>query len=198
MSTFHNATPSTDWILEGSVASLIRYKALQLAHSPGFNRSEQPDIEQEFRLQLLKKASLFNPSRSKHITFAKRIILNKAASMAREVAARKRSYRRNSISLDETLVKADGNRRVLSEFIEESAVRNHTSQRCHQADEVTTLRMDVADAKQGLDPDLRIFAALLAHMSVYAAGQVLGVSRKKANQYLQALRHKFEMHGLSL
>jgi hypothetical protein len=197
MSPSEGRTPNTDWIFEVPVSGLIRRMARQLSRSPGFSRSDQPDIEQEFRLLLWRKAAKYNAARAKRETFAERIIKNKAASLAREMAAGKRSYRRNSVSLNETVSDMVGSPRELSDFFEESAARRHTGQRNRDMADLAILKQDVADTNHDLDPSLRIFAALLAHTSEYAAGQVLGMSRKQAARHLQALRIEYAARDLA-
>lgn len=197
MSPSEGTTPTADWIFDEPVSGLIRRMARRLSRSPGFTRSDQPDIEQEFRLLLWRKAARYNAARAKRTTFANRIIKNKAASLARERSAGKRSYRRNSISLNEIVSEVTGGPRKLSDLIEESAARRHTGQRSRNRADLANLKLDVADTNGDLDPTLRIFAALLAHTSQYAAGQVLGMSRKKAARQLQALRDEYEARGLA-
>jgi hypothetical protein len=107
MSSSPGMALNSDWVLDEKVSKIIRCAARKLARSPGFSQSDQPDIEQEFFLLLLQKAAKLDASRSKVTTFAKRLIENKATSMARAVAAPSRSYRRNSISLNEEV--RDGN-----------------------------------------------------------------------------------------
>lgn len=197
MSPSEGTTLNTDWIFEEPVSGLIRRMACQLSRSPGFTRSDQPDIEQEFRFLLWRKAAKYNAARARRTTFAKRIIQNKAASMAREVAAGKRTYRRNSISLNEIVGDLVGGPRELSDLIEESAARRHIGQRNRNGADLAILKLDVAATNHALDPTLRTFAALLAHTSEYAAGQVLGFSRKQAARHLQALRDEYEERGLA-
>ncbi len=197
MSSYSGRRPNFDWVLDDKVSKLIRRKARQLSRSPGFSRSDEPDIEQELRAHLLAKASKFNAARSKVTTFAKRLIENKAASMARRVDAGMRSYRRNSISLNETVATAEGGISELSDLFDSSAGRRHTGQRTRSAAELANLRLDVADANSDLPPTLKTLAALLSHLPEYPAGQVLGMSRKQTARHVSALRELYEARGLA-
>src|SRR5262245_11949011 len=97
---------SNDWVLDSQIDKLVRHKARTLAQSPGFTRSDQADLAQRLRLHLLQKATKYNSARGNRTSWANRVIENKAISMARKTDAKKRSYRRNTISLNEVI--ADG------------------------------------------------------------------------------------------
>jgi hypothetical protein len=197
MSPSEGTTPNADWILEDPVASLIHSKARQLARSCGFSPSEQPDIEQEFRTLLWEKAEKYSASRAKRLTFAARIIENKARSLARKRSAGKRSYRRNSHSLNEIVADSEGGTCELSDLFDTSAGRRHTGQRTRSAAELANLRLDLAEANQSLSAPLKRLAALLSHVAEYPAGQVLGMSRKQTSQHVQALRELYAARGLA-
>jgi hypothetical protein len=186
-----------DWILSAPIDSLIRRKARALSHSPGFSRSDQPDIEQEFRLHLLGKAAKYDSVRSKRTTWAKRLIQNKAASIARKTDAKKCSYRRNSISLNELVADCDGSSTEMANLFDESAGRRHIGQRTRSDAELTRLRLDLAEANRNLPAPLKKLAALLSHVAEFPAGQVLGISRRQTRRQLEALRTLYEARGLA-
>jgi hypothetical protein len=197
MSSSAGTKPNFDWVLDEKVSKIIRRMARQLSRSPGFSRSDEPDIEQELRAHLLEKASKFNAARSKVTTFAKRLIENKAASIARKVDAGMRSYRRNSISLNVSIANAEDGISELADLLDSSAGRRHTGQRTRSSAELANLRLDVADANSNLPRTLKTLAALLSHLPQYAAGQVLGMSRKQTARHVTALRDVYESRGLA-
>jgi hypothetical protein len=197
MSSTEDTTPATDWIFTDPVASLIQRKARQLSRSPGFSQSDQPDIEQEFRFLLWRKAAKYSATRAKRLTYASRVIENKAASMARKVVAGKRSYRRNSRSLNEIVVHPDGGTTELSDLLDLPTGRRHTGRRSRSAAEVANLRMDLAEANRHLPASLKRLAALLSHVAQYPAGQVLGMSRKQTARHVKELRELYVARGLA-
>jgi hypothetical protein len=185
------------WVFSPIIESLIKRKAFKLAHSPGFSRSDQPDIEQEFRLLLWRKAAKYNANRAKRPTFAKRIIENKVRSMAREVGAAKRSYRRNSRSLNERVASRDGAISEFGDLLDASAGHRHLGHQTPTAHELASLRMDLADANRDLSSPQKELAALLSHVAKHPAGQVLGMSRRETAHYINELRELYTTRGLA-
>lgn len=195
MNSLPGGTPAAQWILDEPVAALVRRKARVLARSPGFSRSDQPDIEQELRLHLLQKAPHFNADRAQRTTFAQRLIENKAASLARGTAAQKRSYRRNCRSLNEVVTDGQGPGTELANLLDTSAARRHTGQR---PTEPAHLRLDLADANRELPLPLKRLAALLSHVSPFAAGEILGISRRQVRRQVAELRDRYAARGLGV
>ena len=189
-------TPSTAWILEERVAKAISRAARRLSRSPGFSQSDEQDIEQEFRVHLLRKAVKYNASRSKPSTFAARIIKNKAASMARKAAAQKRTFLRNGAPLN-VRVFQDGRNVQFGDTLEAAYGRRHTGQRVRRESEQTQLRLDIAEANATLDPQLRRLAALVSHVPLFAAGQVLGMSRRQTARYRAELGSVYETRRIA-
>jgi hypothetical protein len=196
MSPQVGTTPNTHWILEEPIASLISHVANKLSRSPGFSRSDRPDIEQELRLHLWRKAHKYNAARSKVTTFAKRLIENKAASLARKAAAQKRTFRCNGASLNEPVFH-DGRTVEQGDTLESAAGRRHTGQRVRSESEKSQLKLDVAEANSTLPPPVRLLAALMSHVPQFAAGQVLGMSRRQTARHMAELKAAYEARGLN-
>lgn len=185
------------WILGDKVSSLIRYWAGRVSNSSGFRRSDKPDIEQEFRVHLLKKAAKFDSSRAQHSTFAERIIKNKAKSMRRTAKRQIRDFRRN-ISLDAVIESDDSNSISLAQSIEEADGYRHTGQRALSAADRARLKLDIEEANKHLPSSLRDMSALLGHVSPFAAAEVMGISRRQAARYVDTLRECYEARGLTV
>jgi hypothetical protein len=186
----------SDWVLQPRIAALLQKKARRLAKSPGFTRSDEPDIEQELRLHLLAKTSKFNASRASLETFASRLLKHRIISLARRVGAKKCDYRRNDASLNDKIHDREGGSVELVDTIETLAGRRHTGQRVPSQDELKQLAIDVADTNRSQSAELRTFAALLSHVSEFAAAQVMGISRRRAAGHVAALRALYEERGL--
>jgi hypothetical protein len=183
--------PSNDWTLNPDIDNLVRDKARKLSLSAGFNRSDQPDIEQRLRLHLWRKSLKYDPARSKQTTWAKRLIENKARSIVRKTEAKKCTYRRNVVSLNEVVVDHEGGVTQLANLLDVSAGRRHTGQQIRSAIEVADLKMDLADANRDLPWPLKKLAAVLSHVTEFPAGQVLGMSRRKTARHLEAIRQRY-------
>jgi DNA-directed RNA polymerase specialized sigma24 family protein len=184
-------------ITSDPISNLIRHAALRLSKSSGFCSSDRPDLEQEFRLHLLRKALLYDSSRASPITFVNRIIANKAKSMQRAARARSRDCRRR-VSLEESVCDDDGVSVSLAQTIDETAGRRHTGQRRRSEGELTQLKLDIENVNKELPPAARDIAALISHVPIFAAGQVVGISRRQAAKHLATLRKCYEKHGLAI
>ena len=188
---------SPTWILDPRIASLIRYKARKLSRSAGFSRSDQTDIEQEFRVHLLDKAAKFDAQRSQLYTFSARVINNKARSLRRAGKQQRRDWRRQESIYDRTIDQR-GKPIPLIETIVESHGRKHTGQRVLTAAELAQLRLDIDQANRELTPSLREMAAVLCHVNPFAAAEVIGISRRQAALNMITLRECYEKRGMNI
>jgi RNA polymerase sigma factor (sigma-70 family) len=187
---------SPTWILEDDISALIRRLAQKLCRSRGFTASAQEDVEQDFRLLLLRKAALFDANRAKPITFAERIIKNYAISLARAARSQKRG-RGRAESIFDTVEVEHGRIEELVHSLDESAGRRHTGQRQRDFHEAKSLKLDVEAANESLSKPLRDVAALMSHVSQFATAKVLGISRRQLAIHVEVLRDIYEKRGLS-
>jgi RNA polymerase sigma-70 factor, ECF subfamily len=186
-----------DWLLNDQVSSLIRHVAHALSRSTGFSASDREDIEQEIRIDLLKKVTKFDPSRSSPCTFAARVIQSNKKSMRRAIRRQKRDAT-DQVSIDAIMDDGrGGNPTTLAQTIEESDGRRHTGQRMPNATELHQLKLDVAEANINLPAELRQMAALLSHVRPFVAAHVMGVSRRSVAQFMETLRECYEARGLA-
>jgi DNA-directed RNA polymerase specialized sigma24 family protein len=196
MSGIAGMTPNATWFESPKIEWLVRRKAYELIRKPGFHRQDLEDIEHDLFLHLLSKSALFDPARATPWTFASRLIENKAASMIRKANAKKRSYHLHETSINEPIRNCKGKEVELAAIVDESMGRRHTGQRRRSEAELIQLRMDVAEANQALPSPLREVAALLSHVSEFAASEVLGVSRRQTAEHVAALRALYDDRGL--
>lgn len=102
------ASSPREAVLTAYARSLIQFKANQLCRKPGFSRSDQEDLEQEFTLYLLSKAHLYDPNRGAKIdTFADRVVTSAVRILLRDRRRLKRAAGFHTRSLD-TLLKPSG------------------------------------------------------------------------------------------
>lgn len=191
-------TPHSNWYTDPAIDLLVRRKAHELTTSPGFGTSDLRDLMQELLLHLHRKFKHFDPARAKPATFASRLIESKAASMLRAQRAQKRRGPSADVSLSASVDNRVGKTVELGSTIPDSAARRHTGQRRRSESELAQLRTDVAEINRALRPELKDLAALLGHVSQYAAAEVLGISRRQAANRVTELRTLYEDHGLNL
>ena len=188
--------PDQDWISNAKVSFLIRRKARKLSRSRGFSRSDQPDIEQEFSLLLHKQSARFDPARAKAETFASRIIDNRARSLLREARTQKCGFGLTQY-LSDVVGHETGTPVLLEATVDDSAGRRHTGQRQRSQTELAQLKLDLSDANKTLAYPAKDLAALMSHVSQFAAAEVLGISRRQAAALVAKLRALYEERGLS-
>lgn len=177
-------------------SQLIRQKARQLVRHPGFNKSEQKDIEQELALELVLKYRCFDPNRARESTFIARVLENKAISLVRTRIAEKRDFRRDAHSLNETVRDADGGSVERAQTLDDSASARHTGQSRRSDAEHRRMQQDIADFLQTLPAELQSLAAMLMGQSEHAVSQALGISRRQIANQVAQLRELFEDAGL--
>ena len=102
------STRPSDNPIDEYVETMIRKKARQLVHSPGFSLSDREDIEQDLRLHLLLKLPHFDPAKASRATFANRIIESKAKDLIRYRTADMRDPAREQCSVNEMIDDGEG------------------------------------------------------------------------------------------
>lgn len=125
-------------------AQLIRFKAGKLTRSPGFNRSDLEDIEQNLRLDLLKRLPKYNASKAKPTTFASLVVKREIITIVRHRFAEKRTPLREEYSLDEEVIDRDGRLVARHQTTPEAA--------CDWQDRVD-LKHDLAELRERLPSD---------------------------------------------
>jgi DNA-directed RNA polymerase specialized sigma24 family protein len=176
-----------DWALNPKITELLRAKARRAAKLPGFTISDVPDIKQDLWLHVLKRMSCYDPCRSSPETFASRLADNYIASMARASRALKRSGTSSVASIDQTNG-TEGFDTAVSQLIDDASRRRRLGV-VHTADaKRSDIRLDLRHAIGSSPPMLQKLAALLSHVPQFAAGEVLGLSRRRTAALMAKLR----------
>jgi DNA-directed RNA polymerase specialized sigma24 family protein len=184
-----------DWARDPKIDRLLLMKARKAARLPGFTASDVPDIKQDLWLHLLRRLSCYDHARSSPETFASRVSDNCIASMARAQQALKRAGAVTAASID-----APGPNEERggsgSQVIDEASRQRHLN--IHHSDDVdrTDLRLDVREVIDGTSAGLQKLAALLSHVPQFAAGEILGLSRRRTATLVAKLRELFESADL--
>lgn len=184
-----------DWAHNLRVAGVILQKSRKATRLPGFTISDLPDIQQELWLHVLKRMSCYDPSRASPETFASRLADNQIASMVRSRRAFKRAGSIPVSSIDE-LGPAEGGDPA-SQFIDDASRQRHLCVEHTSHVDRADLRLDIRNVVGSSPAVLRLLAALLNHVPQFAAGEVLGLSRRRTAILVAKLREVFESADLA-
>src|SRR4051794_22013510 len=94
--------PARDALLASArIRVVIRIKSNRICSTPGFGRSDRPDVEQELLTALLRKAHLYAPSRgASPYTWACRLLDKQYLMILRDRHRLKRAPGRHAQSLE--------------------------------------------------------------------------------------------------
>jgi RNA polymerase sigma-70 factor (ECF subfamily) len=171
---------------------LIKYKAKRLVGRAGFVRSDQEDLEQELRLDLLRRLSSFDPSKATLHTFADRVVRHKIASIIEARKAGVRDYRRQQWSLNDPLKTPDGKPAERGDMLAEDAGRLRASDANRPAAERVDLEHDVRALLAGLPPELRGLCRRLMKGTPTEVERETGTARGTLYESFETLRRRFE------
>jgi RNA polymerase sigma-70 factor (ECF subfamily) len=189
------AVPGPVW-LDPGVWKLIRWRSHALVGAYGFTLADREDIQQELVLEVHRRMSRFDPSRSGRQTFIRRVANNRIANLIAEQRASCRDYRRCQHSLDEPV----GQDRFdqLGETISADEYESRTGRASISWREHSELRADVEKAISLLPVELAAIAILLRSVSVIETARLLNVPRATLYRRLADIRRAFESAGLDL
>lgn len=174
---------------------LIRRKARQLVHRVGYTKSDQPDIEQELRLHLWKKAARFDPTRSHWNAFATIVVERHVARLIEKGRTQKRGRCLNIVSLQTLVEDADGLVVRLDQMIGADEQAARTGQHPVADARDVDLRDDVSAVLDSLTPELRNVCAQLMRESQTAVAERLGIPRSTLRYWLRVVRERFIAAG---
>ncbi len=167
------------------IASLIRSKAARLRGLARLNDQDLEDLEQDCRVELLRKLKRFDPDRGKPDAFVARVLRNFLANYLRNRSAGRRDPRRvTSLGGPERAAR-------VSEGAMDRCGR-HARPRPDEAE----LRHDVQTVIADLPPELLDLALRLMRQSVTATARESGVPRTTLQSRVRKLRAVFERHEL--
>jgi RNA polymerase sigma-70 factor, ECF subfamily len=175
------------------VQALIRRKARRMIGRAGLTASDQPDLEQELVLHLLRRlpAAAGQPQcRALVNTVLDRCLAN----ILRDLLAQKRNPKRVG-SLHQRVPTEEG-QAELGQTISREEQDARTGRQPRSDEERVDLQQDLAAALARLPPDLRELAERLQHQGVAEAARSTGVPRTTLYAGLRRLRQHFEQAGL--
>jgi RNA polymerase sigma factor (sigma-70 family) len=186
----------SDGPLDDFATRLIRRKARELSRKPGFSRSDQPDLEQELSLILLRRLADFDATRAHRNAFATTVVERYAATILEHRSAEMRTHRRTGGSLNVPAIDADGRTVELSNIIPSSQQSRRTGQYPRPHEEAFDLAQDTNEMVRRLPPRLRDLCERLKHDSISTVARDLGLSRTEIYRRISRIRQRLEEAGL--
>jgi len=171
----------------------IRIRAARLARSGTVPGLDVDDIEQELRLDLIRRAHNFNPEKSSFDTFADRVIANQIATLASATRAMRAERVMQSLHSHVGEDEADGGL-TLSDVLPETAAIDPVDE--FAMSHGPGLRGDVAKLLGALCPSSLQVAIAVSHLSVAEAARVLGLHRSTIYERLAVIRRTAQSLGL--
>lgn len=167
------------------VSRNIRIQAARLARSGAPCGMDAEDIEQDLRLDLIRRMARFDATRASFETFADRLIAHRIASLAATTAAKRAERSMKSL---ETPIAPDGEDGglTLADITPEDAAL-HASAASGAADS-TGLGHDVFLLLHALSPGCRAVAIALGNMSAAEAARALGLHRSSVYARIALIR----------
>lgn len=179
--------------------TLIRVKAKQIVRRPGFSRSDQPDIEQSLVVYLLEQAQHFDPNRASLNTFIARVIDSAVAMLLRGQGRAKRNPAGDAEvqSLAEKVPQPDGPPEPLARLISQLDLERRTAGASLSDAQLFELVADVASVIPTLPPELQEICRSLLTRNCSETEAELGLSRRKRQAAMEAIREQFVNSGLT-
>lgn len=161
----------------------IRFRAARLARSGAVPGLDADDIEQELRLDLIRRARRFDPAKSSFDTFADRIITNRIATLASSTKAMRAERAMQSIHAPAG--EEDGGL-ALSDILPEAAALDPVDE--FSLKHGPGLKGDVGKLLAALCPTTRQVAIAVSHLSVSETARALGLHRSTVYERLGVIR----------
>jgi len=170
----------------------IARKARQLAGKAGFTPSDVEDIEQDIRLDVLRRLRRFDPAKSNRHTFIAMVVRRCVASILERRRAEKRNGGRRPQSLNAPIRDAEGREVELYQTLDASAGRPGRSE-----EELRDLRLDVQAVVASLPEHLRPWCKVFVELGIRKASRELHVPRCRLQRIKAEIRAAFAEAGLA-
>jgi len=171
---------------------LIATKARQLAGKAGFTQSDVADIEQDIRVDVLRRLPKFDSAKSNRHTFIAMLVSRCVATILERECAEKRNRGRHPRSLNAPIRDPEGREVDVYQTLDVNARRPGRSEQ-----EVRDLRADVQAAVASLPEHLRPWCAVFAELGIREASRELGIPRCRLQRIKAEIRAAFEAAGLA-
>lgn len=170
-----------------TIARIIRKKARELVRAQGFTEADRDDIEQEFRLDLLRRSASYDPLKSSPATFANRVLKHRCSTLIEErlAACRNRTF---DISLQAHGYNGDSVR-TLEDYLD--AQGNLASLHPHSREhEAADLRHDLLRALALLTNDQIDLCGRILSQNILEISRETGIPASTLYERLCAIRKR--------
>jgi RNA polymerase sigma-70 factor (ECF subfamily) len=183
-------------LTKGFAGRYIRRKAKQLVGKARFTASDEPEIEQNLRITLLRRLPKFNPARRHWIVFATMVIDRRVATILESRRTKKCEHIQNITSLSVRMVGEDGEWTELGRMVGPEHKEGLTGKYARSAHDQCELAQDVETVLSRLPDDLRDLCERLKTRSLSEIARDTGVPRSTLNDRLRKVRKIFAAAGL--
>jgi len=185
------------WIDDPYVVNLIRIRARQLVGQYGLTASDREDIEQDLKLDLLRRIPKFDSSRAEFRTFADRVIDHAVARLIEYRIAPIRDCRIEVLSLQEAVAGDDGEETLMEDLPHEDASLHQRGYHSSLTTDDQDRSIDLERAMARLTPEQRdLCQQLLASLTMTEIAEAKGVSRDWLYEIRREIQRIFEEAGL--
>jgi len=174
---------------------LIQRTARRLVKKLELPKADIEDMEQDLRLELVRRLPAYDPGKSNPATFARMVIQFHAKEIARRHGRPKRCSRLPVISLSEKVSDEDGDVAERAEVITRADDKRLM---VHDDTEAIDMAIDVGEAVRRLPEEERELCELLSTMSIPKAARHLGMYEGTLRLRVEKLRRKFRRAGLEV
>jgi len=176
--------------------NLIRHKARQLVGTYGFTEADREDLEQELRIDLLRRLGKYDPTKAKLSTFTARIVEHRIATIIEARKAAKRDYRGCTCSLNDPFAFDDGDEGELGDTIACETYFQRLSPDSLPDVTQRDMAIDVADVLAGLTSEQQRLCAMLREHTVLEISELCGIPRATLYDRIKEIRLVFEVAAL--
>jgi len=169
--------------------NLIRRKARRLVGVAGLTASDVPDLEQDMKVDLLKRLSKHDPERAPLNAFITRIVNNHIATIIEARNAKSRDYHRHCSLNGQVTANVDENVEMAGLLDAEADGRFHRAEPSHESR--VGLAIDVEKAIADLPPDLQDLCRRLMKQNLTEISKKTGVPRGTLYERRERLRRHF-------
>ena len=176
--------------------SAIRAVVGKLNETSGVRKADSDDVAQTLRIHVAGKAAKHDPARSSLKTFIERIVRNKLRDILEEQNAQCRDARKESRSLDEPEINAEGEDCTFGDTIDIEGDLRRAGMLPWPEDQA--LIIDVKLVLEDLSEVERLTCdTLSATKSLREAARELGVHVETLRQRVAKIRTQFEVRGIT-
>jgi RNA polymerase sigma-70 factor (ECF subfamily) len=176
------SAPQHLFLTNPHVQKLIKDKSRAMVGHYGFTCADRDDIEQELRIDLLRRFKHYDPSKASIITFSDRLITHRLADLIAERQAECRDWRQE-VHLSDPLPGTVGDEPVTLEDILAADFSGHAA---------ADLRMDTRRILAGLPPVCRALCLKLQESSIVEISEGTGIPVSTLYDMRRRIRAHFQ------